>query len=242
MIRSDLAGAYFSVPFVLEFATYKTHIPPTKKYKKARFQTSDLRIIALKMIMKRAGNKNDQSERMPFLDTFWSLSDEDPKVRAKAGFDMLVHCFPFVEFEGVSDEKCDLEIKDAEYALKRLLKGVCSGRAAARQGFASALSSYLTAAYSKKGRAYNCMERIMKANQNVKSAGNTGDDITDNTSDQTHAWLRSELLRLTDSSSSEEKGRKREIEERDNAFGRLFGILAVGRSGCLKYAPDEVRY
>ena len=36
-------------------------------------------------------------------------------------------------------------------------------------------------------------------------------------------------------------GKKSRAEERDNRFGRLFGILAIVRSGTLTDASEQVR-
>ena len=73
---------------------------------------------------------------LPFLDAFYSLSDENPLVRARAGHSIVRHCFHTPD--GVI-------AKDATYALGRLLDGLCSGRACARQGFAGCLASFLAA-------------------------------------------------------------------------------------------------
>jgi hypothetical protein len=147
------------------------------------------------MIMKSAGAGNAKKGRLPFLDTFWSLAEEDEGIRAKAGFDLVHHCFPFAATKG-GDANVPVDLKDAAYALRRLLKGVCSGRAAARQGFASALSSFLVAAYSKAGRAQHAMQIVMKLNKEYEQKG--ADDQMDVELDEedknAHAWLREQLL------------------------------------------------
>jgi len=83
------------------------------------------------------------AERTPFLDAFWKLADDDIKVRSNAGMVIIDHCYS----PGVTaDEGLN---KDRSYALKRLMKGLCSGRGSARQGFASALQSFISAGQSQ---------------------------------------------------------------------------------------------
>mmetsp|Transcript_58105 Transcript_58105/g.64957 ORF Transcript_58105/g.64957 Transcript_58105/m.64957 type:complete len:163 (+) Transcript_58105:53-541(+) len=74
----------------------------------------------------------------PFLDSFYSLSSQDPNERSQAAQVLLHHCLL-----GPSANS-----KDAAYAFRRLLNGLCSGRAAARQGNASALSSFFKDCFS----------------------------------------------------------------------------------------------
>jgi len=96
------------------------------------------------------------SLRTPFLDAFWKLASDDPSVRSDAAITLIEHCFPTSSSSpstmGDDDDddndssSNDAAItKDREYALKRLMKGLCSGRGSARQGFASALQSFITA-------------------------------------------------------------------------------------------------
>ena len=196
------------------------------------------------MIMKSSTHKDSKKEKIPFLDTFWSLAEEDPAVRARAGKDLIVHCFPFAE-KTSSDDENNLNAKDAAYALRRLLDGLCSGRASARQGFASCLSSFLAAAQSKPGRSRNAMESTMtEFQENRKESENTKDETVQEPT-SFHVWLRWMLLESTDSTAAKDsqqknRGRKKPSEERDCAFGRLFGILAIIRSGVLQDAPQDV--
>ena len=78
-------------------------------------------------------------ERMPFMDTFYSLSSNDASERNLAAASLLEHIF---SFQGKNIDDASGSVKDGCYALTRLLKGLCSGRASARQGFASCLSSF----------------------------------------------------------------------------------------------------
>jgi DNA polymerase phi len=182
---------------------------------------------------KKTGQK---VEAIPFMDTFYQLSSEDsPKDRAVAARDLLHHCF--LTDQGINH-------KDAAYALTRLMNGLCTGRAASRQGFASCLTSFLRIAYSTT----NAVEDILKEDDYGKKQ--LGAD--------THPAMiiRQKLLLTTQVLAPEEStakgkskgkqqkfgGKMKGIEERDHVFGRLFGILAVVRSGVLSSEdfPSEV--
>ena len=82
-------------------------------------------------------NAEISNNETPFLDSFYGLSSEDPRERSRAAHTMLQHCLLGQE----------ANTKDASYALRRILNGLCSGRAAARQGNASALASFLKLAF-----------------------------------------------------------------------------------------------
>jgi len=88
---------------------------------------------------------------IPFLETFWGLAEENPELRVKAAQSLLVHCFSESKSKADDDAKKDKDNGgDCAYALKRLLDGLNSGRASARQGFASCLSSFLRMAQTKQ--------------------------------------------------------------------------------------------
>jgi DNA polymerase phi len=148
----------------------------------------------------------DTVEDSSFMDTFYGLSSSNPMERAQAANSLLHHCLigPHAN------------IKDAAYALRRLLNGLCSGRAASRQGNASALSSFLR--LSLEGGQLN----------EIKSQDD-GDET--NADKAVLVYVRDRLLKATDPSSS--VGKKKGSEERDYQFGRLFGVLSVARSGIL---------
>merc|ERR1712038_1499742 len=89
---------------------------------------------------------------IPFMDTFYSLSSNDQRERSTAGSSLLHHLFLSIDADGKINDKTDGDknqnkfdalIKDGSYALTRLLNGLCSGRASARQGYASCLASFL---------------------------------------------------------------------------------------------------
>jgi hypothetical protein len=146
----------------------------------------------------------------PFLDAFYGLSASDARERADAAQVVLHHCLLGP----------DANAKDASYAFRRLLNGLCSGRAAARQGNASALASFLKAAFA--------LEKMAE----IRSEGNG--DPTDEVS--LLAFVRLRLIAATDPSQT--TGKKKGSEERDYQFGRLFGILAVVRSDILLPMED----
>eukprot|EP00934_Nitzschia_sp_Nitz4_P008977 Nitzschia sp. Nitz4//scaffold2_size372955//41768//45868//NITZ4_000365-RA/size372955-processed-gene-0.8-mRNA-1//1//CDS//3329546602//8967//frame0 len=143
----------------------------------------------------------------PFMDSFYGLSSENPQERAKAAHVMLEHCLLGSEANA----------KDASYGFRRLLNGVCSGRASARQGNASALAGFLKIAFH-----LGKMEEIR---------GESEDDASLLT------YVRERLITVTD--PNQISGKKKGSEERDYQFGRLFGILAVARSRILLIQDDS---
>lgn len=183
---------------------------------------------------KQRNTNQKQRKAIPFMDTFYLLSSEDSsKERSIAARDLIHHCF-------FSDG--GINYKDSAYALNRLLNGLCSGRAASRQGFASCLSSFLRVAMTNGN---DDMINILKESE-IKQ--------TDMEGTKPEVQIRQMLRTTTDFStgdnSSKKSGSKKNrfgggkikgIEERDHMFGRLFGILAVVRSGMLKNASKEVR-
>jgi len=180
-------------------------------------------------------NKNSNTS-IPFMDTFYLLSSEDSsKDRSIAARDLIHHCF-------FSDG--GINHKDSAYALNRLLNGMCSGRAASRQGFASCLTSFLRVA---QGQGDDAVQSILKEHSELMKIE----------MDDAHPAIQiRQLLQSTtdfntatngsgkNSGSNKNRfaGKVKGIEERDHVFGRLFGILAVVRSGMLKNTLDEVRY
>lgn len=184
---------------------------------------------------KQRSTNQKQKKAIPFMDTFYLLSSEDSsKERSIAARDLIHHCF-------FSDG--GINYKDSGYALNRLLNGLCSGRAASRQGFASCLSSFLSVAMTNGN---DDMLNILKECSELKP--------TDMEGTKPEVQIRQMLRTTTDFStgdnSSKKSGSKKHrfgggkikgIEERDHMFGRLFGILAVVRSGMLKNASKEVR-
>ena len=170
-------------------------------------------------------SKNSASkEPIAFMDTFYQLSSDEPKLRSLAARDLITHCF--LSPDGVNTT-------DAAYALTRLMNGLCTGRAASRQGFASALSTYLRLAHSLDG----VLSGILESDSFGKDLIKDNDEAT---------VFRLKLLGVTQfqQTESEKKagGKMKGMEERDHAFGRLFGILSVVRSGVLglKEFPSEV--
>lgn len=168
------------------------------------------------------GRSEPPPKLIPFLDTFYQLSSEDsPRERSIAARHLIQHCL--LSEQGVNT-------KDSAYALKRLMKGLCTGRAASRQGFASCLAAFLKVMHSLDETTLDAI---------VKEDG--GDEH-----DEPAMAIRNRLLAITQYHQSAENeggagknkknrfgGKIKGMEERDHVFGRLFGILAVVRSGIL---------
>ena len=183
---------------------------------------------------------------IPFMDTFYLLSSEESSTqRAIAARDLINYCFPPPPPPS-KDSKDDEQVnyKDAAYALTRLFNGLCTGRAASRQGFASCLSSFIRVSYPH-------LKDVLKEDTSTTTTANN-----DQSNDEHPAMIiRKKLLSTTDfltPSDQDAKGGKKNkfggigkmkgMEERDHVFGRLFGILAIVRSGTLSMSdfPKEV--
>lgn len=152
---------------------------------------------------------------IPFLDTFYGLASPSPSERAQSAHALLQHCLL-----GPSANS-----KDAAYAFRRLLNGLCSGRAAARQGYASAFASFLKIAH-----ATGALKEVQSE---------TTKDDEDEREESLLEFVRKQLLKTTDPTQAQggKFGKVKGSEERDYQFGRLFGILGVVRSGIL--LPSE---
>jgi len=178
-----------------------------------------------------AGDKTDDpldpvQQEHPFLDSFYGISSANVSERAQAAQVLLHH----------SLLGPDANPKDAAYALKRLLNGLCSGRAAARQGNASTLASFLKVAF-----ALGKMEEIRREHQSKSDTSSSEEQDVSELSDL--AYVRHRLRAATE--PRETQGRKKGAEERDSQFGRLFGINGIVRSGILvpgsKKSLDDIQ-
>ena len=178
---------------------------------------------------------NNPNEFLPFMDAFYSLSSNKPDERSFAANSILNHVF----MSENSATNIDAIVQDGDYALTRLFLGLCSGRASARQGYASCLATFIKLAFQRSPDTNDTictcwMERFLdyaKKNSKVSSDINTSQ------------YLRNQLLFHTSmsSSSSTQKNNKgaRGQEDRDYKFGRLFGILAIARSGSLSIGTND---
>ena len=159
--------------------------------------------------------KSEETEKknndVPFLDTFYGISSTNAKERALASQAMLHYCLLGPE----------ANVKDAAYALKRLMNGLCSGRSGARQGNASALASFLQVAF----RAGNEEE----GTPNIQQIMKVDASFSDSDSLSVFEYVRQKLVVTTEVKEGKMKGQ----EERDHRFGQLFGILAIIRSSIL---------
>ena len=77
----------------------------------------------------------------PFLECFYALADLDEAIRSSATKDLVAH----LAKGEVDEEDMGAGSVDLSYAVKRLVRGLCSSRGAARQGFTLALSEVLRA-------------------------------------------------------------------------------------------------
>lgn len=156
------------------------------------------------MSMKTASQQLPKNDA--FLDAFWHLSSTDDSKRTASSALIIQHCY---------GGDCEFNSEDSEYAMKRLMRGVCGGKSGARQGFAGTLASFLQARLSHTDTA-----NVMKDAEYVH------EKLMEHTSVVNGVGMSN-------------------AEERDGAFGRLFGILAVVRSNTLQqiiehhYNDDE---
>lgn len=184
---------------------------------------------------------------IPFMDTFYLLSSEESSTqRAIAARDLINYCFPPPLAKDSNDDE-QVNYKDAAYALTRLFNGLCTGRAASRQGFASCLSSFIRVSYPH-------LKDVLKEDTSTTTTANN-----DQSNDEHPAMIiRKKLLSTTDFLTPSDQdakggggkknkfggttGKMKGMEERDHVFGRLFGILAIVRSGTLSMSdfPKEV--
>lgn len=157
--------------------------------------------------MKAPVGGENKGKNMSFMDTFYGLASSSGLERATAATALVQHIV-------VSSSK-----EDGKYAFQRLCKGLCSGRASARQGYASCLSTLIKLSLSPESSI--CW---YDDDQNVL------------------VWLREQLLHYTSPSGHNASSPKRGGEDRDYKFGRLFGILAMIRSGTLssKDTPSQL--
>lgn len=210
---------------------------------------------------------DESKEMIPFMDTFYSLSSNDPKERSVSASSLLHHVFLSssstttsnnnnsnsssssndedmkVDHDDQSQQIFDALVKDGCYALTRLLNGLCSGRASARQGYASCFSSFLKLSFQI------VPESLTGSNSNKCWMEYFMEQSTDNDNEQLSmtpgGYVRKVLLDHTSvtETTTDRKGNtkkaKKGSEERDHLFGKLFGILAVIRSGTLNVDGSE---
>ena len=182
----------------------------------------------------KSNGRNNSIKVVPFMDTFYQLSSDDsPKDRSIGARDLIHHCF-------FSDG--GINYKDSAYALNRLMNGICSGRASSRQGFASCLTSFLRVA---ENQGDDALKSILTEHSELMQF-----DLDDA---EPVAQIRQLLRSTTELNRTKSNGKNggqnknrfagkaKGIEERDHMFGRLFGILAIVRSGLLKSTNEEVR-
>eukprot|EP00548_Thalassiothrix_antarctica_P002998 CAMPEP_0194144876 /NCGR_PEP_ID=MMETSP0152-20130528/13864_1 /TAXON_ID=1049557 /ORGANISM="Thalassiothrix antarctica, Strain L6-D1" /LENGTH=1413 /DNA_ID=CAMNT_0038844891 /DNA_START=70 /DNA_END=4311 /DNA_ORIENTATION=- len=192
--------------------------------------------------------ENAEETESSFLDTFYGLSSESSMERSQAAHMLLDYCLI----------GSTANLKDATYTLRRLLSSLCSGKTAARQGYASTLTSFLKVSH-KHGILENIKnseggdsilsfvrELLLESTSTKqcdpeKNGEKKGSEEQDNTKqrDSKKSGKKkgkkkgSEEPDNTKQGDTEKNVKKKGSEERDNQLGRLFGILSVIRSGIL---------
>lgn len=164
-------------------------------------------------------SKDEGETSMPFMDTFYSLASNDPSERNFAASSLIQHVFS-------SDSiRNDVTINDGTYAFTRLLMGICSGRASARQGMASCLASFLKIAFQAGPDDGSGRKWIVVFMEHMDAKEK----------ERPIEFIRKKLVEATCLEAPKGKTviKKTRSDERDVQFGRLFGILAVVRSGIL---------
>jgi len=176
---------------------------------------------------------------LPFMDTFYQLSVEDPNERSRAASHLLHHVF--FSQSNVSSLDMQRVSKDGLYALTRLVKGLASSRVYARIGFSTCLTSFLQMSFhsSVKGRL-DAPESTRKTWIEYFMEHDSNKQITQHPL----AFVRNLLLQHTthkqddvDTGKSSKKRiqdmKNNSDEEKDLLMGRLLGISAIVRSGIL---------
>ncbi len=178
---------------------------------------------------KEADVASKEEYKMPFMDTFYSLASDDAGERSFAASSLLKHVF----FQGGDDEDVrNMCIKDGTYAFTRLLKGLCSGRASARQGNASCLASFLKMSFDQGPNGNNNKVWVRYFMENMGAEGIEPDE-----------FMREQLSQITSLEPAKGKkntGGRTKSDEKDHQFGKLFGVLAIVRSGILASATTKV--
>lgn len=165
-------------------------------------------------------SKKRRREQPP-LDTklveiYEDLANVDENIRFKAAHTLLTK---FVSNESTTGEQLN-EI------LRRLIRGLCSGRKAARLGFSIALTESLTELFGPNAKGVEGLQDIKDLVETLKAQT----DIGGNVSGQVHknlgncfSYADTELLQ----------------EERDHQFGRLFGAESVIKSSILFHSEAD---
>ena len=134
----------------------------------------------------------------PFLRSFYELVSPDASEKAAGVTGLLDHLRARSE-EGEDGQRSAACVEDIAYTVKRLVRGLCSSRASARQGFAAALVRVLCT-FPEDTPLADVLKQVINA--------------------------------------TKPSGSQRGHEDRDQFFGRVFGCMALQRSGRLA----EVRH
>ena len=225
-----------------------------------------------------ANGDQQQQQQLAFMDSFYGISSADVRERTMAAQVLIHHCLlskstttststttgtvttTTTANDDTANEHDDVpgehgtasaQIKDAAYALRRLMNGLCSGRAAARQGNAATLASFLQVAVVTTHQMQDIRREWYRQLNTTTTTTTTSPDYRNEESELeiSHlSFIRDALISVTEPNhrmtpkTTKSGGGPRSrtpatstTEERDSKLGRLFGITAVIRSGILQH-------
>lgn len=111
----------------------------------------------------------------PFMECFYALADVDIATRHSATEDLIKHLRGEISIS-------EARKPDINYAIKRLVRGLCSSRGAARQGFSLALSEILQSFDDSEVATSSVIEQLDSVRtrpQNVGKSAKSGQDERD---------------------------------------------------------------
>lgn len=117
-------------------------------------------------------SRKRRREQLPIdtdlVEIYEDLANVDEKIRFKAAHTLLSKC---ISTDSASGEQLN-EI------LRRLIRGLCSGRKAARLGFSVALTESLTALYGPKAKNVPGLQSIDELIATLKSQTHVGNNVS----------------------------------------------------------------
>lgn len=174
---------------------------------------------------KHGSSGEAQQNKRPYTDVdrkratiYERLADESNEVRIQAAQDLL---------HGLSPQNNTDKLKDIENALRRLIRGLCSGRKAARFGFFIALTELLRALYGNESK-YNS-EDVPSIKQTLEKF-----ETLTQPEGKVHGQVRFGLITTISNCSDLRQ------ERRDHLFGRVSAYKAVTQSAILHRPGDRL--
>lgn len=149
------------------------------------------------------------------VEIYEDLANVDENIRHKAARTLLK------KFEVATGDQLN-EI------VRRLFRGLCSGRKAARLGFSTALTECLTELLGRKDKDVPGFQSIPELIENLKSQT----QVVGDASGQVCSTRHFDLIASADEICLQ--------EERDHHFGRLFGAQSFIKSGILFHPSVEI--